>query len=163
MGLENTRRPQFKQTLQNVEHNSADNLREHVASQLRQALKGNTLGVNPDEVIADLFTTMRAPVTGYSKMIWTVAKLDDGHWNQDPAKRVSFRSPTSSARQIPDGRSGAGVRPPVHPLRSCRKTASGRRRARGRPHLAGAPIATEETQEETRGEHIKADAPECRK
>ena len=86
MGLENTRRPQFKQTLQNIEHNSADNLREHVASQLRQVLKGNMLGINPDDVIADLFTTMRAPVTGYKKMIWTVAKLDDGHWNQDPAK-----------------------------------------------------------------------------
>ena len=86
MGLENTRRPQFKQTLQNIEHNSADNLREHVASQLQQVLKGNTLGIKPDEVIADLFTTMRSPVTGYKKMIWTVAKLDDGHWNQDPAK-----------------------------------------------------------------------------
>ena len=86
MGLENTRRPQFKQTLQNIEHNSADNLREHVASQLQQVLKGNTLGIKPDEVIGDLFTTMRSPVTGYKKMIWTVAKLDDGHWNQDPAK-----------------------------------------------------------------------------
>ena len=86
MGLENTRRPQFKQTLQNIEHNSADNLREHVASQLRQVLKGNTLGIDPEEVIGDLFTTMRAPVTGYKKMIWTVAKLDDGHWHEDPAK-----------------------------------------------------------------------------
>ena len=86
MGLENMRRPQFKQTLQNIEHNSADNLRDHVAAQLRQVLKGNTLGVDAEEVIADLFTTMRAPVTGYKKMIWTVARLDDGHWNEDPAK-----------------------------------------------------------------------------
>lgn len=86
MGLENTRRPQFKQTLQNIEHNSADNLRDHVASQLRQVLKGNTLGVNAEEVIADLFTTMRAGVSGYRKMIWTVAKLDDGHWHAEPAK-----------------------------------------------------------------------------
>ena len=86
MSLENTRRPQFKQTLQNIEHNSADNLRDHVASQIRQAVKGNTLGVKPDEVISDLFTTMRAPVAGYRKMIWTVAALDDGHWHKDPAQ-----------------------------------------------------------------------------
>jgi hypothetical protein len=86
MGLENTRRPQFKQTLQNIEHNSADNLRDHVAGQIRKVLEGSTLGVKPEEVIQDLFTTMRAPVTGYKRMIWTVAALDDGHWNKDPAK-----------------------------------------------------------------------------
>ena len=84
MGLEERRRPQFKQPLQDMEHNSADNLRDHVASQIRQALKGNSFGVNPDEVIADLFSTMRSPVTGYRKMIWTAAKLDDGHWNENP-------------------------------------------------------------------------------
>lgn len=86
MDLEDTRRPQFKQTLQNIEHNSADNLRDHVAGQIRQVLKGNVLGINPDEVIGDLFTTMRAPVTGYRKMIWTVAALDDGHWNENPSE-----------------------------------------------------------------------------
>ena len=66
--------------------NSADNLREHVAAEIRSALHGNRFGVNPDEVIADLFTTMRAPVSGYRKMIWTVAGLDDGHWHADPAE-----------------------------------------------------------------------------
>lgn len=86
MGLEDTRRPQFKQTLQNIEHNSADNLRDHVVAQIRQVLKGNQLGVNPEEVIGDLFTTMRSPVSGYRKMIWTVARLDDGHWNEDPTE-----------------------------------------------------------------------------
>jgi hypothetical protein len=86
MAREDRRRPQFKQTLQNIEHNSADNLRDHVASQIREVLKGNTLGVNPEEVIGDLFTTMRAPLAPYKKMIWTVAKLDDGHWNEDPRK-----------------------------------------------------------------------------
>ena len=84
MSLEETRRPQFKQTLQNVEHNSADNLRDHVASQIKEALKNNKFGIDPDEVTGDLFTTMRSPVTGYKKMIWTVAQLDDGHWNKNP-------------------------------------------------------------------------------
>jgi hypothetical protein len=37
-------------------------------------------------VAADLFSTTRASVTGYRKMIWTTAKLDDGHWDPDPAK-----------------------------------------------------------------------------
>jgi hypothetical protein len=86
MGLEERRRPQFKQPLQDMEHNSADNLREHAATQIRQALQGNKLGVNPDDVAADLFSTTRASVTGYRKMIWTTAKLDDGHWDPDPAK-----------------------------------------------------------------------------
>lgn len=86
MARENRRRPQFKQALQNIEHNSADNLRDHVADQIRQVLKGNKLGIDPQEVIGDLFTTMRVPLKGYRKMIWTVAKLDDGHWNEDPAK-----------------------------------------------------------------------------
>jgi hypothetical protein len=85
MSREDRRRPQFKQPLQNIEHNSAENLRDHVANQIREALKGNTLGVTPDEPIADLFTTMRSPVTGYSRMIWTVGGLDDGHWNKDPS------------------------------------------------------------------------------
>lgn len=91
MGLEETRRPQFKQTLQNIEHNSADNLRDHVASQIRQVLKGNQLGIEAAEVIGDLFTTMRSPVRGYRKMIWTVAKLDAGHWNEKPAAAREVR------------------------------------------------------------------------
>ncbi len=87
IGMEERRRPQFKQPLQDMEHDSVINLRNHVASQIRQALEGNKLGVNPDEVIPDLFSTMRAPLTGYRKMIWTTAMLDDGHWNnKDPEK-----------------------------------------------------------------------------
>jgi hypothetical protein len=86
MGLEATRRPQFKQKLQDIEHQSSDNLRDYLASQIRQALKGHTLGVRAEDVIADLFTTTRSPVQGYKKMIWTVGALDDGHWNKDPAE-----------------------------------------------------------------------------
>jgi hypothetical protein len=84
--LEGTRRPQFKQKLQDIEHQSSDNLRDYVSSQIRQALKDNTLGVKPDDVIVDLFTTTRSPVQGYKKMIWTVAALDDGHWDKNPAE-----------------------------------------------------------------------------
>ncbi len=88
MGLEATRRPQFKQKLQDIEHQSSDNLRDYLASQIRQDLKGNTQGVtvSAEDVVADLFTTTRSAVQGYKKMIWTVGALDDGHWNKDPAE-----------------------------------------------------------------------------
>jgi hypothetical protein len=82
-GLERRRKPDFKQPLQDIEHNSADNLRDHLAGQIRQALDQNEFGVDPDEVIADLFTTMRSPLTGYKKMIWTTSRLDGGHWDAD--------------------------------------------------------------------------------
>ena len=82
-GLERRRKPDFKQPLQDIEHNSADNLRDHVADQIRQALKDNEFGVDPDEVIADLFSTMESPHTGYERMIWTTARLDSGHWNEN--------------------------------------------------------------------------------
>jgi hypothetical protein len=85
MGLEATRRPQFKQKLQDIEHQSSDNLRDYLASQITQILKGNTLGVKAEDVIGDLFTTTRSPVRGYKKMIWTVAALDDGLWDKNPA------------------------------------------------------------------------------
>ena len=91
MGLEERRRPQFKQPMQDLEHNSAINLREHVASQIQETLKNNNVGINADEVIKDLFSTMRSPITGYRKMIWTTTVLDDGHWNPDPAQARELR------------------------------------------------------------------------
>ncbi len=57
-GLEQRRIPGFKHVLQDMEHQGAANLRDHAATQIRQALEGNTFGVTPDEVIADLFSTM---------------------------------------------------------------------------------------------------------
>ena len=84
--LEGIRRPQFKQKLQDIEHQSSDNLRDYVADEIRKAVNGNTLGVKADAVIADLFTTTRSPVQGYKKMIWTVGALDDGHWDKNPAE-----------------------------------------------------------------------------
>ncbi|NIO10190.1 MAG: hypothetical protein GTO40_20165, partial [Deltaproteobacteria bacterium] len=49
----------------------------------RETLADNEFGVDAEEVIADLFTTMRAPHTGYQRMIWTTSRLDTGHWNTD--------------------------------------------------------------------------------
>jgi hypothetical protein len=102
MGREEQRRPQFKQTLQDMEHNAADNLREHVALQIRETLEGNRLGVDPDEVIADLFTTTRAPLTGYRRMIFTVAQLDGGHWNSNPAEAKELQAAIEFREKNPE-------------------------------------------------------------
>ncbi len=91
MGREQRRRAQFKQPLQDIEHTSAMNLRSHIAAQIRDTLKGNTMGVEAGEVIDDLFSTMRSPIAGYRKMIWTTARGDTGHWNADPAKARDVR------------------------------------------------------------------------
>lgn len=102
-GLEQRRIPGFKHTLQDMEHQGASNLHDHAATQIRQTLDGNALGVKPDEVIADLFSTMRSPVTGYRKMIWTVGKLDDGHWNpEDPAMSRELRVAEEFRKENPD-------------------------------------------------------------
>lgn len=66
-GLERNRRPDFKQPLQDIEHNSADNLLEHVSRQIRDTVANSGFDVNADEVIADLFSTMRSSHTGYRK------------------------------------------------------------------------------------------------
>jgi hypothetical protein len=81
--LERRRKPYFKQPLQDVEHNSSINLLDHISNQIRQTLNKNEFDVEPEEVIADLFVTMRSPHTGYTKMIWTTSNLDTGHWNPD--------------------------------------------------------------------------------
>jgi hypothetical protein len=85
-GLERRRKPQFKQPLQDYEHSSANNLLEFISDQIRENLKDNEFGVDTEEVLADLFSTMRSPQTGYKKMIWTTARLDTGHWDLEVEK-----------------------------------------------------------------------------
>ena len=96
-------RPFFKQTLQDLEHGAADQFRDRTAAQINQVLTGNPYGVDPNEVIEDLFATMRAPVSGYRKMIWTVAREDDGHWNPADADRsVELRVANEFRKANPD-------------------------------------------------------------
>jgi len=86
MGAEEQRRAQFKQPLQDMEHSSTINLQPEVETQIRDTLADNALGIDAEEVIDDLFLTMRSPVSGYKKMIWTTAQLDTGHWDADLTK-----------------------------------------------------------------------------
>lgn len=106
MGAEERRRAQFKQPLQDMEHSSTINLLPVIEQQIRDTLTDNTLGIDADEVIGDLFLTMRAPLTSYRKMIWTTALLDTGHWNADVAKARELLIANEFRKQNP----GAAIR-----------------------------------------------------
>ena len=79
--LERRRKTDFKQPLQDYEHSSANYLTDYIAGQITETLEDNEFGVDTNEVIGDLFTTMDLPHTGYKRMIWTTARQDTGHWN----------------------------------------------------------------------------------
>jgi hypothetical protein len=81
---ENRRRPQFKQVLQDMEHQGFVEHRARLEKEIREALDKNRYNVDADEVIADLFTTMTPTLKGYQRMAWVVARLDDGHWDRVP-------------------------------------------------------------------------------
>jgi pimeloyl-ACP methyl ester carboxylesterase len=81
---ENRRRPQFKQVLQDMEHQGFVEHRARLEKEIRETLDRNTYGVDADEVIRDLFTTMSPPLKGYRRMAWIVGSLDDGHWDRVP-------------------------------------------------------------------------------
>ncbi|HVL69676.1 MAG TPA: hypothetical protein VM364_20635 [Vicinamibacterales bacterium] len=83
---EDRRRPQFKQVLQDLEHQGEFERRDEAAAQIRTALDAARMNVDAEAVIRDLFSTAKAPIAGYSRMIWTTALQDDGHWDEDPAR-----------------------------------------------------------------------------
>lgn len=102
MGREQRRRAQFKQPLQDLEHSSTDYLEPEISSQIRTTLEGNLYGVDAEEVIADLFSTMDVPLDGYRRMIWTTARLDTGHWNEDPEDARELRVAREFRAHNPD-------------------------------------------------------------
>lgn len=83
---EGRRRPHFKQPLQDLEHTAQVEQRDAIAAQIRAALAEAPLGPDRDAVVADLFSTMRSPTTGYRRMLFQVGAKDEGHWDEDPAR-----------------------------------------------------------------------------
>jgi pimeloyl-ACP methyl ester carboxylesterase len=81
---ENRRRPQFKQVLQDMEHQGMIEHRQRLEQEIRSTLRGNQYGVDAEPVIRDLFATMSPPLKGYRRMAWVVGRLDDGHWDGRP-------------------------------------------------------------------------------
>jgi len=98
---EERRRPQFKQKLQDMEHGAAVELRESVAVEIREALRENSYGVRPDEVLADLFSTTQVPLTGYGRMLWLIGKLD-GHASMRDGIPSEARIANAFRQQNPD-------------------------------------------------------------
>ena len=83
---EDRRRPQFKQVLQDMEHQGSTERRDDAAREIREAIAAAKLRVDPQAVMADLFSTTQAPLPAYRRMIWTAAAGDDGHWDPDPKR-----------------------------------------------------------------------------
>ena len=76
---EERRRPQFKQTLQDMEHQGFTEHRARLEKEIREILQGNKYGIKADDVIRDLFSTMSPPMKGYRRMAWVVGSLDAVH------------------------------------------------------------------------------------
>ncbi len=80
--LEERRRPNFKQVLQSIEHRGLEKLRFKMEKEIRTILSQASLPIKETEVFRDLFASNKAPLQGYQKMVWVVAKWDKGHWNK---------------------------------------------------------------------------------
>ena len=83
---ENRRRPQFKQPIQDIEHRGEREYHEALSTEIHESVRAAGLRVDPAKVVSDLFSTMRTPLSGYRRMVWTTAAGDDGHWDPDPKK-----------------------------------------------------------------------------
>jgi hypothetical protein len=83
---ESRRRPQFKQTLQDMEQKGFVEHRAQLEKEIRDALAGNRYGDNANEVIDDLYSKPVPCLTGYQRMAWVVGKLDDKVWNRSSEK-----------------------------------------------------------------------------
>jgi len=83
---EGWRRPHFKQVIQDLEHGGEIEHRGEMEKQIRKVLAKARLPTDADEVVADLFSTMRPGCEGYRRMLWTVAGGDSRHWNTNPKR-----------------------------------------------------------------------------
>jgi pimeloyl-ACP methyl ester carboxylesterase len=99
---ENRRRPQFKQVLQDMEHQGMVEHRARLEQEIRDTLRGNSYGVEAQDVIRDLFVTMTPPLGGYRRMAWVVGRLDDGHWDPTPGKAREWNIAQRFRKANPD-------------------------------------------------------------
>ena len=99
---EQRRRPQFKQVLQDMEHQGMIEHRARLEQEIRDTLRGNPYGVEPHDVIRDLFATMTPPLDGYRRMAWVVGRLDDGHWDPNPRNAREWNIAQRFRKENPD-------------------------------------------------------------
>lgn len=87
---EGRRRPNFKQVIQDLEHLGLSEHRAAAERQIRDAIAATKLPIDTSAVIKDLLSTVRAPIDGYRRMIWTTALGDSGHWHNEPDKALEL-------------------------------------------------------------------------
>jgi hypothetical protein len=104
--LEARRRPNFKQPIQSIEHNGTEEYRAGMEKQIRALVASSKLPVNADQVVADLFSTMKSPIDGYRRMAWTTTTNDDGHWDTDPGRARELTVANAFRKKNP----GAAIR-----------------------------------------------------
>jgi len=83
---ETARKPWFKQIMQDIEHRGQLESYASAVETIRAEVEKSKLPVDTDKVINDFLSTLRVNMTGYRKMVWTTAVLDEGHWDPDPNK-----------------------------------------------------------------------------
>lgn len=105
------RRPQFKQQIQDIEHGSGYASKGYVELEIKRLLEasGNPWKVDIEEVQSELMSTYYTRLTGFKKMVWTVAHFDRNHWlPEEPlnseevfvANQFRAANPTSTIRVI---------------------------------------------------------------
>lgn len=79
---EGRRRPMFKQPLQNHEHGPMIEFRGLIEMSIEdEAVRtGNAYDIPVEDVYADLMSSHFAPLGGYERMLWIVAREDRNHW-----------------------------------------------------------------------------------
>lgn len=98
---EGRRRPQFKQVLQDMEHQGQVEHRPRLEKEIRETLRGNPYGVDAEAVIRDLFPTMSSPLKGYRRMAWIVGRLDNGHWDPMPERAQEWNTAQRFRKENP--------------------------------------------------------------
>jgi hypothetical protein len=98
---ESRRRPQFKQVLQDMEHQGLIEHRQRLEREIRDTLHANPYGVDAEAVIRDLFETLSPPLKGYRRMAWVVGRLDDGHWDPKPENAREWNMAEHFRRENP--------------------------------------------------------------
>jgi len=88
LSLVETRRPHFKQVLQDLEHSGMIELQSKIETELKQVLSKTDLPLTAEDVLQDMFATNNAPLTVYNKMAWVVAKWDQGHWHKETTEKA---------------------------------------------------------------------------
>lgn len=87
--LVGTRRPNFKQNIQDFEHQGVVEQEERIRQEIREAVKEADTEIPLHRVMEDLFAPSRVSLQGYRRMLWIVAEQDAGHWNiQSPEQAL---------------------------------------------------------------------------